>query len=431
MVRVRMMFAALLAITAAASAQTATVQLAGEHLLVIDPIAQRVTTILPFPSASTSVGHTHGPDGRVLATDLNGGAVLAFDLTTGTRTRVAIDLRNEPMGDPLTPALDAEARGGPGLWIPDARNLTSGSLLRKNSVRVDIASGTIRVDSEYPTPILPDADTYPNPLRSNEMIGVASGTARQIVHGFEVGRNGRYVPRTIASLPLPVSDDAFIHEDTKLYCWTSGSSRGTAFIVVDLATGATSVLPIDGLPHTGNGSGAVWNDPWEVVGKRAWVLNDGDDTIYSVDLSTSPARATAVMVVPRTAPAPLRYNSARDVEEAQLSTWRIGATGRNFHVNFGPAAAGKRYVVVPTLSGLATTPYLEQGMEIWMKPDVATIAALQGKLGYAASGTLDATGQADVPVDLGIHWAVGTLWGAVLIDNNRCVDFANYVRCRM
>lgn len=431
MVRLRIAFVALLAATAAAPAQTATVQLAGEHLLVVDPIAQRVTTVLAFPSASTSLGHTHGPDGRVFATDFNVGSVLAFDLATGTRTRVAIDLRNEPMGDPLTPALDHEARGGPGLWIPDARNLTSGSLLRKNSVRVDIATGAIRVDSEYPTPILPGADTFPNPLRSNEMIGVGSGTARQIVHGFEVGRNARYLPRTIASLPLPVSDDAFIHEDAKLYCWTSGSSRGTAFIVVDIATGATTVQPIRGIPHTGDGSGAVWNDPWEVAGKRAWVLNDGDDTIYSVDLSTNPAVATAVMVVPRPAAQPFRYNSGRDVEEAQLSTWRVGDTGRNFHVNFGPSAAGKQYVVVPTLSGLRTTPYLEQGMEIWMEPDVATIAALEGKLGYAASGTLDATGQADVRVDLGIHWAVGTLWGAVLIDNNRCIDFANYVRCRM
>lgn len=430
--RAVLVISTLFLLAAGGAAQQAVVQASGYAVLVLDPVTGSTTSTFAFPFETGSGGHTFGPDGRVYFTGYNSNSIRALDLTNGVWTRIAIDLQNEPMGDPLCPVLNAEAIGGPGLWLADGKNLTSGSVLRKNTVLVDIASGGIEIDAETPTPFLPNADAHPSPAHANEMWCVASGIARQRVTVYTPGRDRNYIPR-IVPLPYPCGFDALMHEDGRLYCWTANSTSTlapTGFMAVDDA-GAIEVIPVQGIPWAGSGAAAVWNDPWEAPGMGAYVLNDGNDTVYKLDLATRPVVAAAVMTVPPRTIA-RRWDTGRELQESQLTSWRENTNGRRvLHLNFGPKRAGARYYCVPSAAGLASTPILEQGMEIWLEPDHYTMFALEGRLGYRPGGTLDANGEADVIFDLGRTFALDASWQAVIVENGQCVDFSNLVRCRM
>ncbi len=428
------LLACLILMPTLAQAQTA---LVGEYpdVYVIDPIAGTSKRI-PLSPAQSSRGHTFGPDGKLYTSYWTTNGIGVLDLTTTTWSVLVNDTTNRIMGAPYQPVFNCEAVGGPGIWCIDGNPIptTITTLAGRNTFLVDVNAKTFAIDGWFESPtaaqVVPMSDSYTNPHVAGEFLGVGFATSDLNITGHTIqGGPTKYVPRKIATLKNPCFYDALIHEDAKLYCWCYTSTTPTflGFEVVDLKAGTTTTIPVTGI--TGTGYAAVWNEPWEMKGKIAYIVLNG--ICYSVDLTKNPAPATAIKITPALLTG--SYHTARENQETQLYSYTDGKTGRTFHLNLGKAYAGKTFILAPTLAGYAG-PTTVGGSEIAIATDWTTALAifnvLPGAFGKTV-GVLDANGEADVVFDLGVKLNLDVLWIAGVQDNNLIPDATNVVNVKM
>jgi len=183
-----------------------------------------------------------------------------------------------------------------------------------------------------------------------------------------------------------------------------------------------------GITYASTYYGAAWNEPWEQPGRLAYIVYNGDDKAYKVDLAATPPTAVSVVTLPAGS-----YYHGREVEEAQLVSWKISNTGRNFHLNFGAANGGNFYVLAPSVAGYSPTAITlpPNGLELWLWPDLFTFMGVTGTLGYASQGTLSRSGEADVKVDFGVTVGLNVLWAAVAYDAKGVQDISNLIMVDM
>ncbi len=404
---------------------------------MVIPLAGSNTNI-PLVPAQDSRGHTFGPDGKLYASywTTNGIGVLDLSTTPPSWTVLVQDPTNRIMGAPYQPVFNNEAVGGPGIWCIDGNPIPTSitALPGRNTFLVDVNAKKFAIGGWFESPstaqVLPMSDAYANPHVAGEFIGVGFATSDLNITGHTIqGGPTEYIPRKIATLKNPCYYDALIHEDAKLYCWCYTSTTPTflGFEVVDLKSGTTTTIPVTGI--TGTGYAAVWNEPWELKGKMAYIVLGG--TCYSVDLTQNPAPATAVTITPALATG--TYHTAREDQETQLSSYTDGKTGRTFHLNFGKASTGKAFILLPTLLGYGgPTPI--GGSEIAVVLDVFSVLAVYNVLPGAAGktvGILDANGEADVVFDLGVKAGFDALWIATVIDKGQLTDITNVINVKM
>ncbi len=422
-----------------ATVQTAVVYDWPSKLLRVDPNGPALTT---FERPYFGRGHCFAHDGGLYMGVWSPGGPASLerlDFTSSTVTTVARGTSPVHFGAPYVPCLDFEAQDGPGVWIFDAAAISTLAPQMK-SCRVDVTRGTIAWDNIHPISwpgSLPMSDAYPSPFQADRVIGVGFYTRSNDIGLWKIHGTPTYAtPTIVCNFDHPCAYDAFLHEDRRVYCWTSyvpPSSRPTwpQFIglhVVDVSTAVKQSIPLPLPLSTTDPWAAAWNEPWEKPGRIAYIACDTDDTLYKVDLLATPPTAVSLTKLP-----PGNYIHGREVEEAQLASWRKGATGRIFHLNFGPAMAGKSYVLAPSLAGFAGAPLLlpGSGLELWMLPDVFTTIALLGHLPYNAQGLLDGTGQRAVTFDAGVRVGLDFVWAAQVVDSSKVLDVSNLILVSM
>jgi hypothetical protein len=424
-----------------AAAQTAVVyDFNGSRLLRIDPSGPTITT-LPRPYFGR--GHCFSHDGGLYMGVWSPGApawLARLDLTTRAVTTVARGSSATHFGAPYVPCLDAEARDGPGVWVFDGTSTQTSTIhvIRKpKACRVDVTSGTITWDNIVPTPWVPMADAYPDPHQADRVLAVGFWFYNNQIGLHTIyGAPTEASPKVVSTLDHPCAYDAFLHEDRRVYCWTNFTPtpkipwfpQFVGLHAMDAKTGVKQSIPLS-LPATNNDPwAAVWNEPWEKPGRIAYIACDADDTLYKVDLLASPPAAVSVTKLPAGL-----YIHGREVEEAQLASWRKGPTGRVFHLNFGAALGGKSYLLAPSLAGYAGAPVLlpGSGLELWMQPDGFTAIAALGLLPYPAWGILDGTGQRSVTFDVGVRIGLDFVWTALVVDQGKVLDVSNLILVSM
>jgi len=307
-------------------------------LILVDPARKEVTSSFPFPTnqAARGVAASGGFAYVGMWTD-NG--IQRVDLNNGKWETIVKDSTNQVLGAPYQPVIDNGAIGGPGLVVVDG-NPPPAPFTGRNLATIDIRNRSFALDSVFPSIHLPMSDAFADPYIPDEIIGVGFSTSDQNVISIPISRKAQNVtPQVITRLKQPCLYDALIHENQKLYSWSSSPSF-VGFECVDLdRLNSSQLIPVTGITHTGTGYGAWWNDPHENPGRKVFGVLDGNDTLYEVDLAQNPAPATAIKTTPGLPSS--TYTTGRSIEEAELTSWRLGPGSRNFHLDFGPAHGGR------------------------------------------------------------------------------------------
>jgi len=394
------------------------------YLHRIDPVNQTSST-LTIVSDPNIRGYCFHNDGGLYVgwRTLNG--IGRYDISTNTWTTVVIDPANRVLGSPLVPTVNNEAIGGPGLWVMDVNSMSTSPATLQNTALIDLNNKTFAVNQYVPGGFAkPESDSYADPHNSGHFIGVGQTVDQTVTRWALQTSPTTMAPSVICTLAQPCIRDALIHEDTNLYTWVANANlRG--FMQVDLNTGTQKTIQLN-IPNPGSVYAGVWNEPWEAPGRIAYICFNGDDKVYKTDLAAASPTAVSIITMPAGS-----YRTAREIEEAQLTSWTQVKTpsDRNFHLNFGKASAGKLYVLAPSSLGYAFTPIVfpPRGLELWMAPDTFTILAVNGLLGYASTGFLDSNGEKDVYFNLGTRVGLDFVWVAVVMDATGVLDVSNLI----
>ncbi len=394
------------------------------YLHRIDPVNQTSTT-LTIVSDPNIRGYCFHHDGGLYVgwRTLNG--IGRYDISSNTWTTVVIDPANRILGSPLVPTVNNEAIGGPGLWVMDVNTVSTSPTTVQNTALIDLNNKTFAVNQYVPNGIAkPESDGYADPHNSGHFIGVGQTVDLTVTRWALQTSPTTLAPAVICTLAQPCIRDALIHEDRYLYTWIANPTlRG--FMQVDLNTGTQKTIQLN-IPNPGSVYAGVWNEPWEAPGRVAYICFNGDDKVYKTDLAAASPTAISIISMPVGS-----YRTAREIEEAQLTSWTQvkTPTDRNFHLNFGKAHAGKLYVLAPSFLGYAASPIVfpPKGLELWLAPDLFTSLAVSGILGYASQGMLDSNGEKDVYFNIGTRVGLDFVWVAVVMDATGVVDISNLI----
>jgi len=388
--------------------------------LRVDPVSTTFQTIFQT-NVETTRGITPGYDGRAYTGGWTTNGIVAYDFNASSWSVVAQDSTNSIAGAPYQPIVDNGALGGPGLVCVDGNGAPS-PFTGRNLFTCDIRRGTIALDSVFSNTFTPMADLFADPRKPDQVIAVGWNTTDQNVIRIPICRQARNVtPQIVTTLKMPCTYDAVLLEDQRLYCW-SASNSFVGFECVDLDRIASSqLIPVTGIPFSGTGYGAFWNDPHENPGRRVYGIFDGNDTLYDIDMSRNPAPATAIKT---NSPIPTQtYITGRSIGDAELTSWRMGPGRRNFHLNFGAAHANQTFVLVPSLIGHGPSIGLPNGREFNFVPDLTTILAVHNILPGAVGktvGTLDSRGEADIPFFHDLPF-LSVFWKSVAMDKKNLI----------
>jgi hypothetical protein len=431
---------ALSCLASAAFAQSGFVGQGNTKMLLIDPTGSGKATAYDWSATGTdaggSRGHVIGHDGRLYrsAWKINGIVVNDWQSTTPTVANLVFDTTNRVMGGPYQPVLDLNHKGGPGIACVDGNPAPAPAPNGfRNWFTVDINAPSFAVDGYFRTADVPMSDCFRNPFNSKQFVTVGFSTTDPKVSTWELpGGSSLFTASTVVSLSNPCQYDAMIHEDQKLYCWTSVANGPIGFQVVDLKTGFQAFQSISNISHIGAGYACVWNEPFEKPGRIAYVLQDSTtaavaEKLYRVDLLTGKATLIPLKIPPGT------YSTGRSIEESQLISWKDATkkTKRRFHINFGKVKSGDTYILFPTLAGYGPKVTIH-GQELYLIPDFASSLAASNKLGAKTVGVYSSTsGQVDIDIDLGVELGADVVWAAARLSAGKVVDISNYIIVRM
>ncbi len=407
-------------------------------MLLIDPTGSGSSTTYGWTAAAgtgagSSRGHFMGHDGKVYrsAWTLNGIVVNDWETTTPTVTNLVNDTTNYIMGAPYQPVLDFNSSGGPGIVCVDGNPAPAPAPTgHRNWFSVDINAPSFATDGYFLNSNVPMSDCYRNPHNSKQIVTVGFATSDQKIDTWELpGAGSLFTANTVLTLTNTCGYDACLHEDQKLYCWTSVAAGPIGFQVVDIKAKTQSFTAVTGMTHLGSGYACVWNDPYEKAGRIAYVLQDSSsatvpELLYKVDLATG-----AATLIPLALPAG-NYNTGRSIEDGQLTSWKVknSATARNYHVNFGTVSVGDVYFLFPTVAGYSSTALVVDGQEIWLTPDFATVMAASNQLAAQTVGVFTSTsGVVDVTVNLFSTLNIDVVWCAARLKQGKVVDVSNYI----
>jgi len=410
------------------------------YLALVNMARGTLTTVWTLPGMTSTTsqrtrGGVFGPDGLVYVGlwDHNGAGVV--DPKTGAWIRYVVDHCNCVLGAPYQPAPNHDNVGGFGLCcidgnVPPAPAPQSPSTTLRNTALIDFGLGRYAFDGWFPNTETDMSDFYPNLFKPGTFVGIPYGTADLTVTEYPLAPNPpqALALTTIVAISSQCYYDACWAEDGFIYAW-GGSTVG--FHQIDVRGKSSTVIPVTGMTTTTYA--AVWNEPWERPGMKAHILSRADSTAYTLDLLARPIAAVKTTVLLPTA-AGGAVNSAREAEEAQLSSWWTGAKPgeRDFHLNFGPAHGGETAVLVPSRSGLARTPFVFGGLEIYLTLDTLTIVGFSGLLPYPPVAVLDSSGQADVIwKGFGARLGVTAYWQAVSLKGAALTDASNLIHVNM
>ncbi len=397
-------------------------------MVLVDPAGAGTYTTHSWGTGGSSRGHTYGWDGNVYRSAWTTNGIIRNDLPSTTMTTsISADSTNLIAGAPYQPAFDNNATGGPGILCVDGNPApTPAPPAHRNWFavdRVDMTGASAAVLGWFPTAgNIPMADCYRHPHDPALFVTVGFNTGDQKVQTWSrPSTAGLMTPSTVLTLANRCGYDAFIHEDQKLYCWTSTAAQ-TGFQVVDLKAGTQSFQAVTGLSFAGAGYAAVWNAPYEEPGRMAYVLQEGGaaDAMFRVNLLTGAATAVT------TAPPAGNYNTARSEGDAELSTWKMAGTTRRFHLNFGSSLAGDVYALFPSFAGYSSSALTFDGKELWVTLDSTSVAAFNNQLGAQTFAAFPNTsGEVDVDITLPAI-GINLVWTAIKISGGRLVDVSNF-----
>lgn len=390
------------------------------------------TVVTFYRFAERTRGGAIGPKGLVYVGLWLTNGVAALDPKTGSFVKTIADSSNRVLGAPYGIAPDHEAVGGFGVSLIDG-NLppAPAPTATRNTARVNFGTNTFRLDGWFPNTETDNADFFPDPFRPGGFVGVPRWMGDLSLNRYPLAANPpqAITVTTLAVLGSPCHSDACWAEDGQLYLW---GNHYMGMHVVDLRRGSSTLVPVKGIYAPTDA--ALWPEPWEKPGLKAFIVSGADDRVYALDLLQFPIVAVSTkgkLPVPVT---DLPY-AASSVHEAQLLSWWTGKNQpgvRTFHLNFGPAYGGATAILLPSLRGHAASPLRVHGLEIYLRFDAATTLALAGALPYPAFALLDKAGQATIlwrgfgaPLGLDVSWQAYVLAGGVLR------DASNLIRVRM
>ena len=390
----------------------------------LDTAANKVATHYLFTERNR--GGLMGPDGFPYVGLWVTNGVASLDPATGAYLN-KVTGTNAVVGAPYALAPNYDNVGGFGICCIDGNVPPAPApAATRNTALVDFAARTAAVDGWFPNTETDQAGFFPNLFKPGTFVGVPRHSSDLTITEYPLALSPpqALTITTLATLSSRGYFGATWAEDGMIYVW---GSHFLGIHQVDIRKGTSTLIPVAGVYSPTYA--ALWTEPWENTGMKAFISGSNGDT-FALDLLARPIIATQTLSlknIPLFSFPMVGCNS----EEGQLHSWWTSAAKpgqRNFHLNFGQACAGETGILVPSLTGLRSTPALLNGLEIYQSLDSVSMLGIGGALPYTAFTVLDSTGQADIlwrgyGVKLGIsaYWQAYTLKGSVFTDASNLI----------
>jgi len=385
----------------------------------IDTATSRVTTQYTFTERNR--GGFIGPDGLAYIGLWDTNGVGALDPATGVFVNTVTG-SNAVIGAPYALAPNYDNIGGFGICCIDGNVPPAPApAATRNTVLVDFAARTAMVDGWFPDTETDQGGFFPNLFKAGTFVGVPRHSSDLSVSEYPLALTPpqALALTTLTSLSVRGYFGTTWAEDGMIYIW---GSHFVGIQQVDIRQGTSTIIPVSGV--YGPTYSAMWTEPWEKTGMKAFLCGSNGDT-FTIDLMARPIVATQVLTI-KGLPLFCFPVCGCNVETNQLCSWWSSAAKpaeRIFHLNFGPAHAGEICILVPSLTGLRPLPALMNGLEVHLAIDSVSMAGVNGVLPYAPVVTLDSTGQADITwrglgakLGLSAYWQAFSLKGSVFTD---------------